>query len=105
METLALFEKECIEKEIDYFVEDVEKVDPKTKNVIWAQKVAFPKTVDGFVEMISEKRSHSFLCDKLKIWLRQQNDPRKPEKSFTIDGVKYTESDLRQFIESKKTGS
>lgn len=90
----AIFENECEKLNIEFETKNVKKIDPKTKNVIWSSDVAFPNTVDGFVELLGEKRSHDFLVDKTSIWLRSQNDPRRATSATVIDGKSYTKSEL-----------
>lgn len=93
----AIFEDKCKELGVKFDVVVVKKTDPKSKSEIWSSPVAFPSTVEGFVKLIGENRAHYFLVDKTSIWLRAQHDPRKPERTITIDGVKVTEEELREF--------
>ena len=99
----AIFKTECENKNIEFTIVDVKKIDPKSKEIVWEQNVAIPNTVNGFVELMGEDRTHSFLVDKTKIWLRSQNDPRKPDNGYvTIDGEKISKDDIREFLASRR---
>jgi hypothetical protein len=101
----AIFEQKCVELEIDYEIETVKKYDPKSKQVVWSNDVAFPLNSNGWIKLVGDESVTAMCIDKTKIMLRSQNDPRKPEKTFTIDGVKITVDEMREFLASKRDGS
>ena len=94
----VIFKAECEKLNIEFETKNVKKFDPKTKNVIWSNDVAFPSTVDGFVQLMGEKRSHDFLIDKMSIWLRSQNDPRKTSSSVEIE---MDDGNVKRFTKSE----
>jgi len=107
---MAIYESKCVELGIDYEVNKVKKTDPSQKDVegkpmvVWSQDVAFPKTTQGFIDLFGDEECHNMLIDKVSIKLRASFDPRKPEKSITIDGHKYTQSEIEALIEELKVG-
>jgi hypothetical protein len=98
----AIFKNECTKKNIEYKIVTVNKIEPKTQEVLWEANVAIPTSSDGFKALLGEERTVAFLSDKLKIWLRSQNDPRRVASStVTINGEKFEKSEIAEFLRWK----